>query len=37
MTNPEDGKENLKRGLALFEDLDATGWIEETRAALAPA
>ena len=36
-TNPEDGREQLERALALFEDLGATGWIEETRAALAPA
>ncbi len=36
-TNAEDSREHLERALAIFEELGATGWIEETRAALASA
>ena len=36
-TNAEDSREHLERALAIFEKLGATGWIEETRAALASA
>ena len=36
-TNAADGKEQLGRAHALFEELDATGWVEETHAALATA
>jgi tetratricopeptide (TPR) repeat protein len=32
--NPEDGMRMLKRALALFEAMGATGWIEETLSAL---
>lgn len=32
--NPEDGMRMLKRALALFEAMGATGWIEETLTAL---
>jgi hypothetical protein len=32
--NSEDGVRTLKRALALFEAMGATGWIEETLAAL---
>jgi len=34
-TNTEEAREQLERALAIFEELGATGWIEETRAALA--
>ena len=36
-TNVEEAREQLERALAIFEDLSATGWIEETRTALALA
>ena len=36
-TNAEEGRELMDRALAIFEDLNATGWVEETRAALALA
>jgi tetratricopeptide (TPR) repeat protein len=36
-TNAEEGRELMERALAIFEDLSATGWIEETRTALALA
>ncbi len=36
-TNAEEGKELMERALAIFEDLGATGWINETRAALESA
>jgi len=36
-TNAEEGRELMERALAIFEELNATGWIEETRAALALA
>ena len=36
-TNAEEGRELMERALAIFEELSATGWIEETRAALALA
>ena len=32
--DPDEGCRLLGEALALFEDMDATGWIEETRAAL---
>ena len=34
-SNAEAGREHLQRALTLFEDLDATGWIEEARKALS--
>jgi hypothetical protein len=34
-SNAEAGREHLKRALTLFENLDATGWIEEARIALS--
>ncbi len=34
-TNAEEGRELMERALAIFEELSATGWIEETRTALA--
>jgi tetratricopeptide (TPR) repeat protein len=36
-TNAEEGRDLMGRALAIFEGLNATGWIEETRAALALA
>ncbi len=36
-TDAEEGRELMKRALAIFEELSATGWIEETRAALTLA
>jgi hypothetical protein len=36
-TNAEEAREPLERALAIFEELSATGWIEETRAVLASA
>ena len=27
----------IERALGLFEEMNATGWLEEARAALAPA
>ncbi len=36
-TNAEEGRALMERALAIFEDLNATGWVEETRAALALA
>ncbi len=36
-TDAEEGRELMERALAIFVDLSATGWIEETRAALALA
>ena len=30
----DEGRRLLKRALAMFEDMDATGWIEKTRATL---
>ncbi len=36
-TNAEEGRELMERALAIFEELSATGWIEETRATLALA
>jgi hypothetical protein len=32
--DPAEGGRLLRDALALFEEMDATGWIEETRAAL---
>jgi tetratricopeptide (TPR) repeat protein len=32
--DPADGRRLLEQALALFEDMDAIGWIEETQAAL---
>jgi hypothetical protein len=34
-TNAEEGRELMERALAIFEELSATGWIEETHTALA--
>ena len=36
-TNADEGRALMERALAIFEDLNATGWVEETRAALALA
>ncbi len=36
-TDAEEGRELMERALAIFEELSASGWIEETRAALALA
>jgi len=34
-SDPDSAREHLQRALALFEELGATGWIIETRSALA--
>lgn len=34
--DPGTGRAFIDRALGLFEEMDATGWIEEARAALAP-
>ena len=34
-SDPTAAREHLQRALALFDDLGATGWITETRSALA--
>ena len=34
-TNAGEGRELMERALAIFEEIGATGWIEETRTALA--
>jgi hypothetical protein len=31
-----EGRAMIERALGLFEEMDATGWIEEARAALDP-
>ena len=35
--NALEDRAMIERALALFEEMNATGWIEEARAALSPA